>query len=121
MSKINNTFTDNVENLNIVMVMYNLLEYSDNYPKRPESLWNYYRDEVNDDENENNPAGNYRINNNKTKTSKSFKSKTKLIGSTPNKNNMLNAEVVVLLKYLSNFWRSLDWSFINCEIELSLT
>ena len=52
-SKINNTFLDNVEDLDIVMPMYNLLEYSDNYFITG-SLWNYYRDEVNDDANENN-------------------------------------------------------------------
>ena len=85
-----------------------------------ESLWNLYRDEVNDNVNENNP-GNNRINNDKTIIRKSFEYKTKLMGSTQNSNNMLDAEVVVLLKYLSNFWRSLDLAFINCEIELDLS
>ena len=61
-SKINNTFLDNVEDLDIVMPMYNLLEYSDNYFITG-SLWNYYRDEVNDDANENN-AVRIKINNN---------------------------------------------------------
>ena len=70
-------------------------------------LWNYYRDEVDDDANENDAANN-RINKNKTTTSKSFEYKTKLIGNMPNNNNILDAEVVVPLKYLSNFWRSLD-------------
>ena len=84
------------------------------------SLWNYYGDEINDDVNENNAANN-RINNNKAKTSKSFEYKTKLIGTTPDDNNILDAEVVALLKYLSNFWRSLDLSLINCEIELDLS
>ena len=62
------------------------------------SLWNYYRGEVNDsvDETDNN---NNMINNNKTTTSKSFKYKTKMIGSTPNDNNILDTEVVVPLKY----------------------
>ena len=59
-----------------------------------ESLWNYYRAEVNDDANENNAANN-RINNNKTITRKSFEYKTKLIGNMPNNNNILDAEVVV--------------------------
>ena len=51
------------------MLIYNLLEYSDTYPLTSESLWNYYRDEINDDANKN---VNYRINDNKTIRSKSF-------------------------------------------------
>ena len=62
------------------------LEYSDNYSMTSGSLWNFYRDEINDSAIENNNDGN-RINKNKTITSKSFKCKTKLIGSTPNNNN----------------------------------
>ena len=50
-SKNNNTLTENVEDLNIVMAMHNLLENSDNYFMTSGSLWNYYRDEVNDDAN----------------------------------------------------------------------
>ena len=82
-------------------------------------LWNYYRDEINDNANENN-AAHTKINNNKTITGKSFEYKTKLIGRTPNINNILNAEVFVSLKYFSNFWRSLDLPLSNCEIELDL-
>ena len=44
-----------------------------------------------------------------------------MIGSTSNNNNILHAEVVVPLKYLSNFWRYLDLSLINCEVELDLS
>ena len=84
---------DNTEDLDIVMPIY-------------------------DDDDDNN--NNNRINNNKTITSKSFEYKTKLIGSMPNNSNV-NAEVVVPLKYLSNFWRSLDLPLINCEIELDLS
>ena len=65
-------------------------------------------------------ANNYRVNNNKAVTSKSFKYKTKIIESTPDHDNRLNAEAVIPLKYLSNFWRSLDLPLINCEIELDL-
>ena len=61
------------------------------------------------------------INNNKTITSKSFEYKTKVTGSTPDDNNILDAEFVVPLKHLSNFWRSLDFPLINCEIELDLS
>ena len=53
---INNTFIDNAEDLDIVISMYISLEYSDNYSKTSGSLWNNYRDEVNDSANENNDA-----------------------------------------------------------------
>ena len=53
-SKINNTFIDNAEDLDVVMPMYNLLEYSKNYSKTTGSLWNYYRDELTDNTNNNN-------------------------------------------------------------------
>ena len=122
-SKVKNTFIDNAEDLDIVMSMYNLLEYGDNYCITKGSLQNYYRDEVSDNANENNEnnADNYRINN-KTITSKSFKCKTKIIRNTPtdNNNNTTDAEVVVPLKYLSNIWRSFDLPLINCEIELDV-
>ena len=62
------------------------------------SLWNYYRDEINDSAIEKNNDGN-RINNDKTITRKSFDYKTKSKGSTPNDNDILDAEVVVPLKY----------------------
>ena len=64
-----------IEDLDIFMPIYNLLEYSDNYSMTLGSLWNYYIDEENDVANENNDAGNYRINNNKTITSISFEHK----------------------------------------------
>ena len=118
-TKVNNKFVDNAEHLDIIMPRCNLLEYSDNYSMTSGSLWNYYRDEINDDENENDYNGN-KTNNNKTTTSKSFKYKTKIIGSTSNNASRLNAEVVVPLKYLSNFWRSLDLPLINFETELEL-
>ena len=79
------------------------------------SLWNYYRVEVNDDANDN--ASN-RLNKNKTLISKSFEYKTKITGSMSNNNNILDAEVVVPVKYVINFWISLGLSFIICEIEL---
>ena len=71
-SKINNTFSDIAEDFDIAMEMYNLLEYSDNYSKTSGSLWNYYRDEINDSDNENNDANNYRVNNKKTTANKYF-------------------------------------------------
>ena len=99
--------------------MYNLLEYSDNYSMTSGRLWNYYRDEINDDDNENN-NNNYKINNDKAIKNKSLEYKTKILGSTPNDNNILDTEVVVLLKDLSNFWRSLDLPLFNYETELDL-
>ena len=103
------------------MLIYNLLEYSDNYSMTLGSLWNYNRDEVNDSANENNDANTYSINNNKTTTNKSFEYKTKLMGITQNNNDRLNAKVFVPLKYLSYFWRSLEFSLISFEIELHMT
>ena len=65
-------------------------------------VWNFYRDEVNNDANENNADG-YRIDNSETVTSKSLEYKTKIKESTSVDNNTLDIELVVLLKYLSNF------------------
>ena len=101
-SKINNTLIDNAKDLDIVMPMYNLLEFSNNFSMTSGSLWNYDKDEVNDSANESDDNDN-KINNNKTKTSKSFVYKTKITGSTSNNNSRLNGEVVVPLQYLSNF------------------
>ena len=99
--------------------MYNLLEYGDNYSVTSISLWNYYRDEVNDYADENNDAGNYRINNSKTTTtSKSFEYKTNTIETAPDSNSRLDTEVFVPLNYLR---RSLDLPLINCEMELELS
>ena len=56
------------EDLDIVLPMYNLLKYSENYSMTLASLWNYYRHEKNDYANQNNAAGNYRINSKKVAT-----------------------------------------------------
>ena len=58
-----NTFIDNAENLDIAMLMYNPLEYSNSYSG---CLWICYRDEVHDDANENNAANKQKINNKTT-------------------------------------------------------
>ena len=88
-SKINGIKIDTAEDLDVVMPMYNLLEYSKNYKKTTSSLRNYYRDEPS------NPLNN---------SSESFKYKTSIIGKTPQNNDSLtDAEVVTPLKYLSNF------------------
>ena len=76
--KINDVLVENAEDLDIVMPMYNLLEYSKNYSKTSASLWNYYRDELTDETNDNNGQNKNVIN------SKSFKYKTSITGSTYN-------------------------------------
>ena len=95
---INVVLIDNVEDLDVVKPMYNLLEYSKNYSKTTESLWNYHRDESNSGVN---GSVNYSIRSSKF-----------------NKNGI---EIVVSLKHLSNFQRTIVMSLINCEIELILT
>ena len=59
-----------------------------------------------------NDANNNEINNNKTITSKSCEYKTKIIGRTPDDNNTLGTQVVVLLKYLSNFWLHFPLTYV---------
>ena len=81
-SEINNTFVDNAEYLDIVMPIYNLLEYSDNYSMTSGNLRNYYRDEINHDENEIDNANNM-INNDKITANKYFEYKTKIMGRIP--------------------------------------
>ena len=113
-SKINNELIENAEDLDIVMPMYNLLEYSQNYRKTTGSLFNYYRDELSDDADDNNSP------NIKVINSKSFKYKSGITGTASN-DGTKDVEIAVPLKYLGNFWRKLDISLINCEISLILT
>ena len=112
-SKINNTLTDNGEDLDIVMPLSNLLEYSKNYSKRTGSFWNYYRDKPNSGANNNIY---YSI-----KASKSFDYKASITGKLESNNIENEVEIVVPLKHLSNFWRTLDMPLINCEINPILT
>ena len=114
-SQINNTDLDNAKYLDIVMPMYNLIEYSDNYSKTSGSLWQYTKDILAVDNN-NNAIVNF-TNNNLTD---SFNFKVKMTGQTGN-NGAKNVEIMVPLKYLSNFWRTLEMPLINCEITLLLT
>ena len=87
------------------MPMYNLIEYTDNYAKTSGSLWQYYRDEPN----------------NNLADSESFKFKVKITGKTPNDDNEEDVKIVVPLKYLSNFWRTLELPLTNCEVNLIFT
>ena len=82
------------------------------------SLWRFYRDELNDDANENH-VDNQRISSNKIITSKSLEYNTRITGSTLNNNETLDKKVVVSLRYLTYFWRFLDFPLLNCEIELN--
>ena len=118
-SKINKTLVDNTKYFHIVMPMCNLLEYSNNYSMTLGNLWNYYWDAVSDATTKTNDA-NFKTNNNKTTKSISFEYKIKIIGRTPDDDNILDTEVVAPLKYLSKFRRFLDLSLINCETELDL-
>ena len=78
------------------------IEYSKNYRKTTGSLWNYYRDE---------PSNPLSFN------SESFKYKTNIVGKNPENNDSLtNVKLVISLQYLSNFWRSLNISLINCAV-----
>ena len=104
-NRINNTEIDNAKDIDIVMPMYNLIEYSDNYSKTSGSLWQYYKDDPNDN----------------ITQSESFKSKIKITGKTPAAGNTKDVEIIVPLKYLSNFWRTLEMPLINCESKLLLT
>ena len=95
------------------MPMYNLIEYSDNYQDSSATLYQYKRDEP--------PP--HLANNLATNTSSSFKYKIDLLGNPVIDNNVarLNVKIVVPLKYLSNFFRSLEMPLINCKIKLNST
>ena len=114
-SKINNTQVDNAKDIDIVMPMYNLLEYSDNYSKTSGSLWQYCKEipAVNND-------GDI-VDFNGANATDSFNFKTKITGQTDNNGRIDNVEIMVPLKYLSNFWRTLEMPLTNCEVELILT
>ena len=86
------------------MLLYNLLEYSDNYAKTSGSLWQYYRDEPNENQED----------------FESFKSKIKITGKSLAAGNEKDVEIMVPLKYLSNFWRTLEMPLIDCEVNLIL-
>ena len=120
--------------------MYNLLEYSKNYRKTTGSLYNYYRDELNDYADNNNHPNNIVV------SSNAFKYKNKIFGNTynvdatnnppagspagtprpanpnydANKSGKTTSDLVVPLKYLGNFWRALNIPLISCEVSLEL-
>ena len=112
--EINDEHVDTAENLDVTMPMYNLIEYSDNYQDSSATLYQYKRDEP--------PEANA-INDLTTDNSSSFKYKVSFLGNPVVANNIarINVKVVVPLKYLSNFFRSLEMPLIDCKIKLNLT
>ena len=135
-TRINGELIEDADDLDVVMHMYNLLEYSKNYGKTTGSLYNYYRDELNNDADLNNHP------NNNVASSSAFKYKSELLGNTynvastndpgggaarvanpnydANKSGRKEVVLVVPLKYLGNFWRALNIPLISCEVSLEL-
>ena len=161
-TRINGELIEDANDLDIVIPMYNLLEYSKNYRKTIGSLYNYYRDELSDDTDDNNfdninvvnsntfkyknkiTGNTYNVNagaqgyvvnkrdelpeanaiaNLTVDNSNSFKYKVSLLSNPVVAHNIAkrSVKVVVPLKYLSNFFRSLEMPLINCKIKLNLT
>ena len=141
MTRINGELDEDAYDLDIAMPMYNLLEYSKNYRKTIGSLYNYYRDKLSDD-NDNDNFDNIKVVN-----SEAFKYKNKIIGNTynvdstipnpdpataaanprvanPNYNINENGKKEIVfaipLKHLCNFWRALNIPLIGCEVFLEL-
>ena len=118
-TRINGELIEDNDDLYIIMSMYNLLEYSKNYRKTIGSLYNYYRDELSDDADDNN------FDNIKVVNSNTFKYENKIIGNTydadaripnpdgagridnpiynVNKNGTEEVELAIPLKYLGSF------------------
>ena len=107
-TEIHGTLVDESNFINVTMPMYNLIEYSDNYFDTSGSLWGFKRDEIDNADVTND------IN------APSFKYEPNLIANTEADGTKKGAKIVVPLKYLSNFWRSLEMPLINCKVELPL-
>ena len=114
-SEIINTEVDNAKDTNIVMPVYNSIEYSDDYSKTSASLWQYCKDipALNDN-------GNI-VDFNGANATDLFSFKAKIKGQTDDNGRINNVEIMVPLNYLSNFWRNFEMRLINCEINLILT
>ena len=123
-TRINIKLIEDADDLDIVMPMYNLLEYSKNYGKTIGSLYNYYIDELTND-NDHNFANRNVVNSN------AFKYKNKIIGNTydtlataadydANKEGTQEIELNISLKHLGNFWRALNIPLTSCEVSLEL-
>ena len=123
-TRINGELIEDTDDLDIVMPMYNLLEYSKNYRKTIGSLYNDYRDELTYDGNDN-------FANRSVVNSEAFKYKNKIRGNTynvdagaegydVNKDGTQKIELAIPLKSLGNFWRALNIPLISCEVSLEL-
>ena len=100
------------KDIDVVISMYNLIKYSNNYSKTSGILWQYYRDESAFDNN----GANFDFLDNDN-NSASFKFKTKIASRTGNNGNR-NVQIMVSLKYLR---RTVEIPLINCEVNLILT
>ena len=115
--EINDEHVDTAKNLDIVMPMYNLIEYSDNYQDSSAILYQYKRDELPEDDAvadltaDNSSSFEYKI--------KLLVNVTEVAGNAAGVRR-LNVKIVVPLKYLSNFFRSLEMSLINCKIKFNM-
>ena len=111
--EINDEHVDTAENLDLTMPMYNLIEYSDNYQDSSATLYQYKRDEPPEDD----AVADLTADN-----SSSFKYKINLLGNPVLDGNItkISVKVVVPLKYLSNFFRSLEMPLINCKIKFNI-
>ena len=103
-TEINETFVDEADFINITMPMYNLIEYSDNYSDTSGSLWQFKRNEIEGDVDLTVNAQHI------PNDSSSFKHKSSFITS---RNGV---KIAIPLKYLSNFWRSLEIPLINYKV-----
>ena len=106
-SEINNIQVDNAKDIDIVMPMYDLIEYSDNYSKTSGGLWQYCKDTP--AVNNNNAIVDFTDNS----LTDSVKFKVKMTGQTEN-GGTKNIEIMVPIKYLSNFWRAIEMPLLNC-------
>ena len=113
-TEINNTQVDDAQNIDVVTPMYNIGEYSDACLRTSGSLSQYYRDEPALDK-----SGNIIYFPDDNNNSASFKFKQKITRQTVN-GDTKDVEIMVPLKYLSNFWRTLEMPLLNCEISLQL-
>ena len=113
-TEINDVFIDEANHIYIALPLQNLIEYSNKYSDTSGNLWRFKRDEV--------PGINADL---AIDNSESFKYKATLVGKTANAVNntnssVKNTKIVALLKYLSNFWSSLEMPLINYKIHLEL-
>ena len=111
---INDEHVDNADNLDLIMPIYNLIEYSDNYSDTSGRLWQFKRDEQGMN------IGDLADTN--VDNSSSFKCKSSFFRSLTDAYNGVfkDLKIAVPLKYLSNFWRSLEMLLSNCKIHLEL-